>query len=343
MRYIIYGAGAVGGVVGGRLFQAGHEVVLICRGAHLDAIRRDGLRLCTPEEDLRLPVPAVAHPRAIAFRPDDVVVLTMKTQDTEAALRDLEAAAGSDVPVVCCQNGVENERLAARRFARVYAMLVALPATFLEPGRVDGEGTPVSGVLDTGRYPAGTDALIAQVAADLSGARFVSRADPYIMRLKYTKLLGNLGNALQAITGAARTDPVIRRLHARLREEALACYAAAGIAHMPEEEYNRHVRAHYRAGEIAGRARAGNSTWQSLMRGGSSLETDYLNGEIVLLGRLHGVPTPLNALVRRLVNAMAAAGERPGRHSPAELLSPLSTGEAVVGTPGASRGGRLPG
>lgn len=319
MRYIIYGAGAIGGVTGGRLFQAGHEVVLICRGAHLEAIRRDGLRLRTPDEDLRLPVPAVSHPRELDVRSDDVVILTMKTQDTERALLDLEAAAGADVPVICCQNGVENERLAARRFSRVYAMLVAMPGTFLQPGEVDGEAAPISGVLDTGRYPSGVDDLITRVAADISGARMSSRAEPAVMRLKYTKLLANLGNAVQAVTGEMRGSEGFRRLAGQLRDEAVACYAAAGIDFAPEEQYDAEVRSRYQLREIAGRPRAGSSTWQSLMRGHTTLETDYLNGEIILLGRLHGVPTPLNAVVRRLANGLAAGGEKPGRYTVADV------------------------
>ena len=319
MRYIIYGAGAIGGVIGARLFQAGHEVVLICRGAHLEAIRREGLRLRTPEEDLRLPVPAVGHPRELRFGADDAVFLTMKTQDTERALLDLEAAGGADVPVICCQNGVENERRAARRFARVYAMLVAMPATFLEPGQVDNECLPDSGVLDTGRYPSGVDNLISRVTTDLSASHISSRPDPQVMRLKHTKLLHNLGNAVQATTGEMRGSDAHRRLTARLRDEAVACYEAAHIAYATEEEYDAEVRSRYRTVDIAGRPRAGSSTWQSVVRGQTTLETDYLNGEIVLLGRLHGIPTPLNAIARRLANQMAAAGERPGRYTVAEL------------------------
>ncbi len=328
MRYVIYGAGAIGGVIGARLFQAGHEVVLICRGAHLDAIRRDGLRLRTPDEDVRLCVPAVRHPGEIDLRPDDAVILTMKTQDTVAALADLEAAGGADVPVICCQNGVENERLAARRGARVYAMLVAMPATFLEPGHVDNESVPISGVLDAGCYPAGTDDTIMRVAADISGAKMSSRADPRVMRLKYTKLLSNLGNALQVITGAYRGSEVFARLHARLRAEALACYAAAGIDHATDEQYTAEVRSRYEMTAIAGQPRGGSSTWQSLQRGHTTVETDYLNGEIVLLGRLHGVPTPLNAVVRRLANQVAVSGGQAGR-STAEQVEAMA-GEAAV-------------
>ncbi|MGH2634470.1 MAG: ketopantoate reductase family protein, partial [Tepidiformaceae bacterium] len=81
MRYIIYGAGGIGGAIGGRLFLAGREVVLIARGAHLDAIRAGGLLLRTPEGDHRLPIDVAGHPREIEFRDDDVVLLTMKTQD----------------------------------------------------------------------------------------------------------------------------------------------------------------------------------------------------------------------------------------------------------------------
>jgi 2-dehydropantoate 2-reductase len=149
------------------------------------------------------------------------------------------------------------------------------------------------------------------------------------MRLKYTKLLSNLGNALQIVTGAYRQNEVFHRLHARLREEALACYAAAGIDYMPEPEYDALIRTRFRVEPIAGRPRGGSSTWQSLMRGHTTLETDYLNGEIVLLGRLYGVPTPLNEVVRRLANRVAATGGQLGRYT-AEEVEAMAAGAARV-------------
>jgi 2-dehydropantoate 2-reductase len=78
-RYIIYGAGAVGGVIGARLFQHGHDVAPIARGQHLEAVRAHGLTLQTPDETVTLPIPAVAHPSELRFTADDVVFLTMKT------------------------------------------------------------------------------------------------------------------------------------------------------------------------------------------------------------------------------------------------------------------------
>lgn len=325
MRFIIYGAGAVGGSIGGRLAQAGHEVALICRGAHLEAVRQRGLLLRTPEGDHRLPVTAVAHPRELAFTADDVVVLTMKTQHTEAALLDLETSGGADVPVVCTQNGVENERLAARRFPRVYAMLVALPATHLEPGEVIAEGTPLTGVLHAGRWPEGTDETIEAVCAAISSSTMLSEADPQVMRLKYAKLLSNLGNAFQVITNVSAwgAGGEVAAFMRRAREEAMTCYRAAGIDWADEAEYRERVGRHFTIGPVAGADRAGSSTMQSVLRGHTTTEVDALNGEIVLLGRQHGIPTPVNAILRRLAVQMAAAGDPPGRYTLADLEAML--------------------
>ena len=317
MRYIIYGAGGIGGTIGGRLALAGRDVVLITRGAHLTAIQRDGLLLRTPVGDHRLSIAAAGHPRELDFHDGDVVLLTMKTQDTEPALRDLERAAGTRIPVICAQNGVENERLASRRFANVYAMLVALPATFLVPGEVIASAAPLTGALHCGRFPEGTDAVIEAVAADLRASNFLCDAVPDAMRFKYRKLMFNLGNALELLTDglAWGATGALGELSAKLRDEAATCFRAAGLSVMSAEEYAERVQAHYRSVPIGGEARSGSSTRQSVMRGHTTVEVDYLNGEIELLGRIYGVPTPCNTVVRREAVLAAAGGpaafERP--------------------------------
>jgi len=331
MRYIIYGAGAIGGVVGGRLYGVGIETVLICRGAHLQAIRERGLTLREPEGTRELKVPTVAHPRELTFAAGDVVVLSMKSQDTAGALDDLEAAGGADLPIVCCQNGVDNERMASRRFARVYPMLVALPATFLEPGIVLGWGAPKAGVLDLGCYPGGVDDLSRRIAADLTAAGFVSRADPAVMRLKYAKLLTNLGNALQTVASYHRTDESAQAIMRKVRNEALACYEAAGIDAAGAEEYRQVVSSHFQQTDIPGAERGGSSTWQSLAKGSTRLETDYLNGEIVLLGKLYDVPTPYNGALRRLSQQLAAEGGKPGSYTIADVEA-LAERQAAAGS-----------
>src|SRR5690348_16105339 len=131
MRFVVFGAGGVGGVVGGRLAQHGYEVTLIARGAHLEAIRQNGLRLEAADEIVTLQSPAVSHPRDVQWTRDDIVLLTMKTQDASAALADLASVAPEDIPVVCVQNSVENERLALRLFPRVYGVCVMCPTNYL--------------------------------------------------------------------------------------------------------------------------------------------------------------------------------------------------------------------
>jgi 2-dehydropantoate 2-reductase len=315
VRYVVYGAGAIGGSIGARLLQAGRDVTLICRGPHLEAVRREGLTLRTPDETVTLTMTAAGAPAEIEWRGDEVVLLAMKSQDTAAALQSLREAAG-DVPVVSAQNGVANERMALRVFSRVYAMLVVLPATHLVPGEVILHSTPLGGVLDAGVYPGGTDALIEEVCADIVAAGFGAGPNPMVMRLKYAKLLTNLGNAVQALCGDAAAGDIIRRV----RDEAIKAYDAAGIDCAPAEELvARHQGVTVKPVPGAG-ARAGGSTWQSLERGGA-LETDYLNGEISLLGALHGVPTPFNRMLQLAAAEAQREGRRPGSYTVEELMA----------------------
>ena len=208
-----------------------------------------------------------------------------------------------------------------------------MPATYLTPGEVIVEGTPLTGILHTGRYPRGSDTVSEQLCADLCGSRMLADADSAVMRLKYTKLLSNLGNAVQVITPGRRGDPDFRALMAEVRREAVACYEAAGIDFASDEEYAERVGRHFRIGEVAGQPRGGSSTWQSLMRGHTTLEVDYLNGEIVLLGALHGIPTPCNAVLRRLAARIAASGEQPGRYSLDELRVQIEAERERQGVP----------
>jgi 2-dehydropantoate 2-reductase len=326
-RYVVFGAGAVGGVVGARLSQAGHDVALIARGAHLEAIRSGGLRLVTPVEDVTLQIPAAADPAELSVgREGDVVLLAVKSQDTLGALDQLRAAGAGEVPIVCLQNGVENERVAQRRFAEVYGGFVLAPTNHLEAGVVEATGAKLSGFIDIGRYPSGTDARSAQLAETLSGAQFGSRAVADVMRLKHAKLLLNLANVVGALFADA---PELGDLEAGVREEGETVLTAAGIPHDDPEVADRPERwKDLGVTAIGGRIRGGSSTWQSLKRRFGphppTIETDYLNGEISLLGRLHGVPTPLNDALCRLADAHARRGGGPGELAVDEFLRGLA-------------------
>lgn len=328
MRFVIYGAGGIGGTIGARLFQQGFEVILIARGEHGRVTAERGLRLAAPDGEFVLAIPTVTHPAEIAFRPDDMVVLAMKSQHTAAALDDLQAADPGDVAVVCAQNGVANERMALRRFAHVYAMLVHLPALHVEPGLVVTHARGHGGILDTGCYPSGVDDTCEALCSALSRVGFSARPDPAVMRLKYAKLLTNLNNVLQAVTPMG---PETRDLSRRLKQEALACFGAAGIDCAGVDDVRKRHEGVYEFADVPGHPRGGGSTWQSVMRGTGNVETDYLNGEVVMLGRLHGIPTPANAVCQTLARRMLREGRAVGSFEPAEVRALVADAERARG------------
>jgi 2-dehydropantoate 2-reductase len=320
-RFLIYGAGANGGPLGAYLHLAGFETVLLARGAHLDAIRHDGLLLLTPGERRRVPVAAAGHPRELQPLPGDVVALTMKTQDTEAAVRDL-CAAGWDpdeTPLFSVQNCLVNEPICARYFRRVYGVMIVIPGTHLEPGVVVNPIEGNHGYMDVGRWPRGLDDCAERFVAAMCRSGYAAFPHADVMASKAVKFLGNLGNALEAI---ADTRDGLEPFLECLRAEGRACLAAAGVPVEDEAVYRERVRAHRGTNRpVEGVSTKRSSTWQSLARAQGSVETDFLNGEVVLLGRLHGIPTPYNAVLQRVAARMARRREPPGRYSVADLTT----------------------
>lgn len=324
MRIVIFGAGAVGSVIGGRLHQHrehhGHDIAMVARPAHAAAIRADGLQLHSPSGIDVIAVPVVERIDEVAIDDGDIVILTMKTQDTTTALDQLQQHTSADIGVVCAQNGVENERLVLRRFARTYGMCVILPALFLDPGTVDTFGAPHNAILDIGRYPAGVDETAATLAAALSASDLISDAVDDVMPVKYTKLLMNLGNPIDALF---ETSDASKRLGRLARDEAKAAFASANIVTSGDDADAQRRAGRMTVQPVAGRERGGGSTWQSLARGASTTETDYLNGEIVLLGRQHGVPTPVNALLCSTMRWAAATGIAPRSLDAADAIDTI--------------------
>lgn len=317
MRYVVFGAGAVGGVVGGLLSVAGSEVALIARGAHLAAIRENGLTVQAPTATHLVKADAAGSPAELGMRPGDVVLLGMKGNDTAAAVQELARVAAPGTAVVCLQNGVANERIALRHFADVYGVCVMCPTTHLEPGVVRADCGPVPGILDTGRYPSGVDAVVDAVTADLRRAGFHSEPRSDIMRWKYAKLLTNITNALDSVLVR---DPSRQAVLDAVRAEAASILDACGIAYASDAEDAA------RRGDIlqVRFARDGGSSWQSLTRRTGSIETDYINGEIVLLARERGLSAPYNENAVRWANRFAWEGRVPRTLPSSEWLAALA-------------------
>jgi 2-dehydropantoate 2-reductase len=341
-RYVIVGAGAIGGGIGGRLAHDGQQVVLVARGDHLEAMRGRGLRIRTPTEDVIVPVAAVSRPGEVQLHTDDVLVLATKTQQlmpvlsewADADVHDAEGVigtAGEYLPVFTATNGVAAEDLALRYFTRVFGICVWMPATRLEPGEVIVRAAPVAGVLHLGRVPADTTArdseLLQRVAADWTAAGFDIRLPADVMPWKYRKLISNLGNVFEALTGS--TQEVGGLLEAA-EAEARAIFDAAGVRYIDDAEEAATRATGFTVQPVPGvEGRSGGSTWQSLTRGTRDIETDYLNGEIVLLAHRIGSTAPINSRLARLGRRAATTGARPGDLSPDALAEELRSQSAV--------------
>jgi 2-dehydropantoate 2-reductase len=206
--------------------------------------------------------------------------------------------------------------MALRRFAAVHGMCVMMPAAHLEPGVVEASSSPCTGILDVGLATGGHDAVDVELARALRASTFESEPLDDILRAKRTKLLLNLGNVLDAACGS---DPALGSMIDAARAEGFAVLDAAGLTYAGDEEERARRADHLRMRPIGGKRRGGGSTWQSLARGAGRTEADYLNGEVVLLGRLHGVPTPMNAALQRLARHLAATGAPAGSMTPADV------------------------
>ncbi len=226
---------------------------------------------------------------------------------------------------MCAQNGVENERVALRMFANVCGMCVMCPATHLTPGVVQANSSPITGLLDVGRWPRGSDERAAMLATSLNDATFQSIVRDDIARWKWGKLLMNLNNAVQAVCGIDQPAPELSR---RAIKEGVDVLERAAIAYVGRDE-DRARRGDLLTTSSPGTMkRGGGSTWQSLVRGTGAVETDYITGEIVLRGRLHGVATPVNELLQRLANQMARERRPPGAATEAQVLAQLDANAA---------------
>jgi 2-dehydropantoate 2-reductase len=336
MRFIIHGAGSIGSLIGGHLAESGAEAVLIARHAHAAAVNRGGLHIKSRAGDRVVKTMcAVTHPREITPSLGDVIILTVKSSQTAASIQALRETFPEETPVVCMQNGVRNEEMAAGRFLRVYGGMLGISATFLEPGVVAhtrGE------MLSVGNYPLGCDGTGAQIAAALEKAGFRTTTHESIMAVKWSKLILNLNNATFAIIDKhlqlGLVTPAVSNFMAEVQEEGLRALGVAGISledpNNPFDpksnlaELRSVVEDHERICKEANSPvefRTYPSTWMDLKLKRGETEAGYFNGEIILLGEKYGVPTPYNSTLFIIVETMAAKRAQPGLYTIEELAN----------------------
>ena len=336
-RYVIVGAGAIGGTVGAVLTRAGIPTVLVARGRHAETLAVAGLTLRTPDGAFHTPVTAVSGAEHLRLTPDDVLVFTTKTQQLDVALQQWVdqpvhgpdgalGTAGDLLPVLTALNGVAAEEKALRYFRRVFGVCVWLPAVHLEPGEVIVRSWPVVGQFHIGRWPASLSTpadgqLLQRLAATWTAAGIRMRVVDDIAPWKYNKLLSNLANAAGALSadGADLTQVV-----AALRAEGEHVLRDAGIEFVSFEISTAARADGPTPRPVPGRNTGpSNSTWQSLSRNTGNVETDFFNGEIVRLAHRHGIAAPINAALARAARSAVRNGLGANRYSAAQLAELL--------------------
>jgi 2-dehydropantoate 2-reductase len=298
MKFAVMGAGAVGCYYGGMLARVGHEVVLIGRPAHVDAVRREGLRLQAQAFDERVPVRADTKVAAVAGA--DVVLCCVKSPDTEDAARAMQPHLAPGTLVLSLQNGVDNaERLRAVLAQEVLPAVVYVATEMAGPGHVRHHGR---GELVIGPSPRSA------VLVEVFGAAGVPvQVSDNVAGALWAKLVLNCAyNALSAITqlpyGRLVQGEGVGEVMHDVVDECLAVARAEGVT-LPGE-------AHEAVRRLAGTMPAQySSTAQDLARGKPS-EIDHLNGLVVRRGEARGVPTPVNRVLWALVKLMEAQPKR---------------------------------
>jgi len=310
VKIAVYGAGGVGGYFGGRLALAGHEVHLIARGDHLDAIRQHGLRVDSVRGGFDVRVPATDDPGQIG--PSDIVLFCVKSYDTAAAASRLAPLLGDATAVVSLQNGVDNESTLADAIGwrHVVGGASFIFATITGPGVIDHTGGPASlafGEFGDSGTMAGPRSDRVLALAEACRAADIPTDVPDDIRVvlwsKYAFICAQAG--MTATTrlpiGDIRECEPSWRMFATLVAEAAAVARAEGVP-LPDSVVDDHLRATMKL-EPTGRS----SLYHDLATG-HRMELEALHGTLSRLGARHGVPTPATDAVYAILSPFSRAG-----------------------------------
>ena len=306
MRVAVMAAGAVGGYFGARLAAAGHDVVFFARGAHLEAIRKNGLKVESALGNLHLPnATATDDPAGVA--PVDLVLFAVKLWDTERAAEQLKPLVQPHTRVITLQNGVDSvDRLAPiLGDANVIGGSTYVVTVIGEPGVI--RHTSAFARVRCGRLDGKPDSVLAGYVGEIEKAgveiMLTDRMKTELWK-KFVLLSGtsSITSGTRQPLGPIRDDPDMRAMFFALMDETLAVGKAAGVSFPPDylEERERAVAAFPPTMKA--------SMAHDLERG-NRLELDWLAGTVVRLGRQYGVPTPANAAVYALLKPWRMGGQ----------------------------------
>jgi 2-dehydropantoate 2-reductase len=295
MRIAAMATGAVGGYFGGRLAAAGHDVSFIARGAQLEAIRKNGLKIESPLGNLHLDnVHATSDPKEVG--PVDVVLFAVKLWDTETAAALAKPLVGPHTRVITLQNGVDSvERIAPiLGEEQVVGGAAYIASVISAPGVISH--TSQFAKIVCGRIDGKPDATLAALTAAAKEAGIDIAQSETINRERWEKFIFLVGfsgatGAMRMPLGPILADPDTRAFFQSLMAEVIALARANGVALRPDFLESRMKFADTTPPGMKA------SLLHDLERG-NRIEIDWLAGKVVALGReLGGVPTPANAAV----------------------------------------------
>ncbi|MGZ5039399.1 MAG: ketopantoate reductase family protein [Usitatibacter sp.] len=305
MKIAMMGSGGVGGFFGGRLANAGYDVSFIARGKHLEAMRRDGLLIENAAQgDIRIPkVHATDDPASLG--PVDLVILSVKLWDTEAAARSILPIVGPKTGVLSLQNGVVKDDI-LRRVLPAGAIMggVGYVATHISrPGVIQQVGTMQRIVVGEYDGRASDRAKFLHEALVKSGVNAELSADVRkAIWEKYVFLVGLSATtaAMRTTIGPVRANPLTRAFLLELMGEVVRVGRAHGVD-LPEDY------AEQRLAFADGLPADMTSSMAHDLERGNRLEVEWLSGGVAKLGREKGVATPANDAVCAIL-ALQAPG-----------------------------------
>ena len=324
MQFVVYGAGAVGCVLGGMLSLRHHDVILVGRVPLVDAVAEGGLRLKSATGEY------VAHPRVVAtvasrdIESNACVLLTVKSHDIPAVGTALAKVAPPETPVVCFQNGVANEDVVAKHFPRVYGAVVRMTCSMVQPGHASFRA---QGRLVMGVHPKGTDAAVTDWVAAFREAGFDAAVSKSITDDKWLKLAVNAQSVFHALIDPRDQDEnEFFNLKVAILEETRRVFKAAKVKARSgdgkdpsiEEMMAEIKRPRARRNEHG--VKLHNSVWQDFYLKRAHIEADSIHGPVIALGKEHGVATPHHEVALALARRCHAAKSGPESLRLAEVL-----------------------
>jgi 2-dehydropantoate 2-reductase len=293
MRIAIVGTGGVGGYFGGRLAAAGADVAFLARGAHLAAMRANGLRILSPKGDVHLArVTASDDPREIG--PVDVVMFTVKLYDAEAAMNLLPPLVGPSTVVLPFQNGVEGVDIVLRAVGREHTAggTCYVSAVIVEPGVI--KHTAMDHLL-FGELDGSRSARLEQLLDACRKTNFQSTlSDDITVEIwtKFTRLsvLSGLTAVTRAPLGVIVSDPDLLAMIKSAAAETLAVAQAKGVKLQADlvEDLARACQ---------GLPPQTKSSMLEDLERGRRLELPWLSGAVARIGAEVGVETPIHSFI----------------------------------------------